>query len=152
VTMEFPDLPALLAIARAHPEVVVALDDTWGAGLAFDPFDLLEADPPRGVDVSIQALTKYPSGGADLLMGSVTTRDPELHQRLKATHMRMGWGVGANDVEAVLRALPSLTLRYAAQDAAGRTLAQWWTGRPEVAAVLHPALPDSPGHAHWAAL
>ena len=145
VTMEFPDLPALLRLLRERPELVVALDNTWGVGLAFDAFAL-------GADVSIQALTKYPSGGADLLMGAVTTRDEALHQRLKATHMRMGWGVGANDVEAVLRSLPSLTLRYAAQDRAGRELATWWTKRPEVVAVLHPALEGSPGHAHWAAL
>jgi len=145
VTMEFPDVPALLRAARAQPGIVVALDNTWGAGLAFDAFAL-------GADVSIQALTKYPSGGADLLMGAVTTRDEALHQRIKATHMRMGWGVGANDVEAVLRSLPSLTLRYAAQDRAGRELAAWWTKRPEVVAVLHPALEGSPGHAHWATL
>jgi len=145
VTMEFPDLPALLRLLRERPELVVALDNTWGAGLAFDAFAL-------GADVSIQALTKYPSGGADLLMGAVTTRDEALHQRIKATHMRMGWGVGANDVEAVLRSLPSLTLRYAAQDRAGRELAAWWTKRPEVVAVLHPALEGSPGHAHWATL
>ena len=105
VMMEFPDLPALVGAVRAHPGVLVAIDNTWGAGLAFGPFDV-------GADVSIQALTKYASGGADVLMGSVTTRDESLHQRLKATHMRMGWGVGANDAEAVLRGLPSIALRY----------------------------------------
>ena len=66
--------------------------------------------------------------------------------------MRMGWGVAGNDVELVLRSLPSLPLRYEAQDKAGRMLAQWWRERPEVAAVLHPALEGSPGHAHWQAL
>ena len=152
VTMEFPDLPALLRPLRERPEVVVALDNTWGAGLAFDPFDLGAEGEALGADISIQALTKYPSGGADLLMGAVTTRDPDLHQRLKATHMRMGWGVASNDVEAVLRSLPSLALRYSAQDRAGRELAAWWGKRPEITAVLHPALPGSPGHAHWAAL
>ena len=100
----------------------------------------------------MQALTKYASGGADLLMGSVTTRDNALHLRLKFTHMRMGWGVGANDIEAVLRSLPSLEIRYAAQDRAARTLATWWQGRPEVRQVLHPALAGSPGHADWKAL
>ena len=152
VTMEFPDLPALLRIARGHGDVVVALDNTWGAGLAFDAFALGSDAEPLAADVVIQALTKYPSGGADLLMGAVTTRDPALHQRLKATHMRMGWGVGVNDVEAVLRALPSLTLRYAAQDRAGRELAAWWARRPEATAVLHPAFAGSPGHENWAAL
>ena len=85
-------------------------------------------------------------------MGSVTTRDLALHHQLTATHMRTGWGIGANDAEAVLRSLPTLALRYEAQDRAGRAFAQWWAQRPEVAQVLHPALPGSPGHAHWAAL
>ena len=149
VTMEFPDLPALVEAARAKG-VPTALDNTWGAGIAFDPFAMPSRDGATvGVDISVQALTKYPSGGADLLMGSVTTRDSALHVRLKMTHMRMGWGVGANDVEAVLRALPSIELRYKAQDLAGRRLAEWWSGRSEIVRVLHPAFEGSPGHAHW---
>ncbi|RZK99780.1 MAG: cystathionine beta-lyase [Rubrivivax sp.] len=153
VTLEFPDLVGLLRVARQHPQVVVAMDNTWGAGLAFDAFafdEEAEPGPAQGVDVSVHALTKYPSGGADVLMGSITTRDESLHVQLKMTHMRMGLGVGGNDVEAVLRGLPSLPLRYAAHDAAARQIAQWWQSRPEVTQVLHPALPDSPGHAHWA--
>jgi cystathionine beta-lyase len=152
VTMEFPDLPELVRLTRAHSGAIVALDNTWGAGLAFDPFGFGDAGDAISVDVSIHALTKYPSGGADVLMGSVTTRDPNLHQRLKATHMRMGWGVGGNDVELLLRSLPSLPLRYEAQDRAGRALAAWWSQRAEVVAVLHPAQAGSPGHEHWAAL
>ena len=147
VTMEFPDLRALLRIARERG-VMVALDNTWGAGIAFGAFDLGDG---LGADISVHALTKYPSGGGDVLMGSVTTCDEALHLKLKFSHMRMGWGVGGNDLEAVLRALPSLPLRYAAQDAAGRTLAQWWTQQPGIAQVLHPALPGSPGHVHWQA-
>ena len=145
ITMEFPDLVALVAAARARG-VTSALDNTWGAGIAFNAFDLPGG---QGVDICMQALTKYPSGGGDVLMGSVTTRDEALHLRLKLTHMRMGWGVGANDAEFVLRALPSIQLRYDAQDRAARALAQWWAARPEVSRVLHPALPESPGHAHW---
>ena len=150
VTMEFPDVPNLVRAARSKG-ALVALDNTWGAGVAFDPFRLETGATGAvlGVDICAHALTKYPSGGGDVLMGSVTTRDPALHLRLAATHMRMGGGVAANDVEAVLRGLPTLALRYAAADRAGRTLAQWWTQRPEVAQVLHPALPGSPGHAHW---
>lgn len=144
VTMEFPDLRALVRIARERG-VMVALDNTWGAGIAFDAFE-------AGADLVVQALTKYPSGGADVLMGSVSTRDEALHLKLKFAHMRMGWGVGANDVETVLRSLSTLPLRYAAQDQAGRALAQWWTRQPAVVQVLHPALPASPGHAHWRAL
>ena len=148
ITMEFPDLRALVRVAR-DKGVLTALDNTWGSGLAFNAFDLGEG---LGVDISAHALTKFPSGGGDVLMGSVTTRDHDLHLQLKATHMRMGWGVGLNDVEAVLRALPSLPLRYAAQDAAGRTLAQWWLQQPQVSRVLHPALSGSPGHEHWQGL
>jgi len=148
VTMEFPDLPALIGLVRGHG-AVVALDNTWGAGLAFDPFAIGDGEAACAVDISVQALTKYPSGGADVLMGSVTTRDESLHQRLKPTHMRTGWGVGGNDAELVLRSLASIQLRYEAQDRAGRTLAQWWRERPEVSAVLHPALPGSPGHEQW---
>lgn len=150
VTLEFPDLPALVALCRARG-VTTALDNTWGAGLAFAPFDLL-GDGTLGVDISAHALTKYPSGGGDVLMGSLVTRDAQLHLQLKLTHMRLGLGVGANDAEAVLRGLPSLLLRYRAQDQATRVLAQWLAEQPQLAQVLHPALPASPGHAHWQAL
>lgn len=150
VTMEFPDLPALVRICRARG-VTCALDNTWGAGLAFQGFDLVPGEG-LGVDISVHALTKYPSGGGDVLMGSIVTRDEKLHQRIKLTHMRVGWGVGGNDAEAVLRSLPSVALRYRAHDAAGRQLARWLATRPEVAQVLHPALPGSPGHAHWTSL
>lgn len=151
VTMEFPDLTALL-MATHRRGVVTALDNTWGAGLAFDPFSIGADGSALAVDISVQALTKYPSGGGDVLMGSVTTRDETLHQTIKATHMRTGWGVGGNDAELVLRSLPSLPLRYEAQDRAGRALALWWAERPEVTQVLHPALEGSPGHTHWARL
>ena len=148
VTMEFPDLPALVRAARSQG-ALVALDNTWGAGLAFNPFDLGEG---LAVDISAHALTKYPSGGGDVLMGSVTTRDPALHARLNTAHVHMGWGVAGNDVEGVLRSLPSIALRYAAHDRSARELARWWATRPEVAQVLHPALPGSPGHDHWSRL
>lgn len=152
VTLEFPDLLALLRICKQR-KVLTALDNTWGAGLAFKPFDLApEESPALGVDISAHALTKYPSGGGDVLMGSVTTRDPGLHMRLKLTHMRLGLGVGMNDVEAILRSLPSMALRYRAHDEATRALALWADSQPEFVQVLHPALPGSPGHAHWKAV
>ena len=143
VTMEFPDLPALVATARARG-VLVALDNTWGAGLAFRAFDL-------GVDIVMQALTKYPSGGADVLMGSVVTRTEALHLKMLKVHGQLGLGVAANDAEFILRNLPTMALRYHAHDAAARTLAAWLGQQPRVTQVLHPALPGAPGHAHWAA-
>jgi len=152
VTLEFPDLCEQVRICR-RAGVTTALDNTWGAGLAFAPFDLTPgSNEPLGVDISAHALTKYPSGGGDVLMGSVITRDPALHLRIKLAHMRLGLGVGVNDVEAVLRGLPSVMLRYQAHDQRARELAHWCLTQDAFAQVLHPALPDSPGHAHWAAL
>lgn len=149
VTLEFPDLCEQVRICKAAG-VTCALDNTWGAGLAFKPFDLiLGAQPALGVDIAIHALTKYPSGGGDVLMGSVTTVNERLHMVLKLCHMRMGLCAAANDAEAVLRSLPSMVLRYRAHDEAARSLAQWCMLRSEFAQVLHPALPNSPGHAHW---
>jgi cysteine-S-conjugate beta-lyase len=147
ITMEFPDLPALVAVIKAHANphaagIVTALDNTWGAGIAFNAFAL-------GADLSVQALTKYPSGGGDVLMGSVVTNNEVLHQLVHLTHMRIGYGVSANDCELVLRSLASITLRYAAQDSATRELAGWLQSQPQIAAVLHPALPGSPGHETW---
>lgn len=155
VTLEFPNLPELVRICRAK-NVVTALDNTWGAGLAFNPFDFgptaAEGAPRQGADISVHALTKYPSGGGDVLMGSVIARDPALHAAIKRCHMRLGFNVGLNDVETILRSLPSMALRYAAHDQATRELVRWCQGRPEVVQVLHPALRGSPGHEHWRAL
>ena len=149
ITLEFPDIPALVAAVRQAndgraPErrILTALDNTWGAGIAFRPFDL-------GVDISMQALTKYPSGGADVLMGSVVTRDHALHHQLLMCHMRLGLGVSGNDTELVLRGLASMPLRYQAQDATTRALATWMQDQPGVVRVLHPALAGSPGHEAW---
>ena len=144
ITLEFPDLPALVAAVKAHTDchpqgIVTALDNTWGAGIAFNAFAL-------GADISAQALTKYPSGGADVLMGSVVTQNEALHHLIHFCHMRVGYGVAGNDAELVLRGLNTIALRYAAQDSATRAVATWMQGQPQVAAVLHPALPGSPGH------
>ena len=148
VTMEFPDLVAMVKLCKAHG-VLCALDNTWGAGLAFNAFDLTPGQGELGVDLTIHALTKYPSGGGDVLMGSIVTRSDALARVLKLCHMRLGTGVGANDAEAVLRSLPSLPLRYKAQDTAARTLAAWCATQPAFSQVLHPALSNAPGHAHW---
>ncbi len=148
VTLEFPDLRSLIRVVRERaPQAVIALDNTWGAGIAFDAFAL-------GIDISVHALTKYPSGGGDVLMGAVTCGGGDdgdaLYRTLALSRSRVGHGVGINDVELVLRGLPSLALRYAAQDAAGRAFAAWCQTRKEFVRVLHPALPSSPGHEHWA--
>ncbi|TDV17256.1 cystathionine beta-lyase [Paraburkholderia caballeronis] len=138
VTMEVPDVPAITAVARAR-NVVTAIDNTWSAGLAFRPFD-------HGVDISVQALTKYQSGGSDVLMGATITVDRELYLKLKLARMRMGIGVSSDDCSLVLRGLPSMKARFDTHDRNALALAQWLKGRTEIAAVLHPAFPDCPGH------
>jgi len=141
ITMEFPDLRTLVAIAK-NAGKVVALDNTWGAGIAFAPFEM-------GVDISVHALTKYPSGGADVLMGSIITNDDELQAKLRVAYLDLGMGVGANDAELVLRGLASIKARYGIHDATARTLASWLAKQEGIRRVLHPALESCPGHEHW---
>ncbi len=141
VSKEVPDLPALCQAAHARG-VVVALDNTWAAGLALRGFD-------HGVDIVMHALTKYQSGGADLLMGAVITRDRALNDRIAQAHMRLGMGVSPDDAYLVQRGLPTMKLRFERHDASARELAAWFKARPEVSKVLHPAFEDCPGHASW---
>jgi cystathionine beta-lyase len=150
VSMEFPDLIELVKICQSR-QILTALDNTWGAGLAFKPFDLL-GNGSLSVGLTAHALTKYPSGGGDVLMGSVMTCDDALALKLKMTMMRLGICVGPNDVESILRSLPTIALRYAAQDRCARQLASWWKDQKACVQVLHPAIEGSPGHAHWQAL
>lgn len=141
VSMEVPDIPAICKAAHAKG-VLVALDNTWSAGIALRAFEL-------GVDIVMQALTKYQSGGSDVLMGAVITQDASLNHRLELAHMRLGFGVSADDSYLVLRSLPTMKLRFDAHDAAARKIASWLQTRPEIATVLHPALPECPGHEIW---
>lgn len=141
VSMEVPDIPAICRAAKAAG-VPVALDNTWAAGLAFRAFE-------HGVDIVMQALTKYHSGGSDVLMGAVITRDKALHRQIEMAHMRLGMGVSADDTYLVLRGLPTMKLRFDAHDTSARKIAAWLKSVPEIAAVLHPAFEDCPGHATW---
>lgn len=141
VTMEVADSEAIVAAARARG-VLTAIDNTWSAGIYFSPFE-------KGIDISVQALTKYQSGGSDVLMGAVLTRDDTVHDRLRRARMLLGAGVSSDDCFLVLRSLPTMPVRLAAHDRAAREIAEWLAQRPEVVRVLHPALPDCPGHEHW---
>jgi cystathionine beta-lyase len=141
VSMEVPDIPAICKAAK-EKGVLVALDNTWAAGLAFDGFG-------HGADIVMQAVTKYQSGGSDLCMGAVIVNDRELLRRLDFAYRVMGAGVGADDAYLVLRGLPTMQLRFEAHDRYAREVAAWCKTRPEIAAVLHPALPDCPGHELW---
>lgn len=141
VSMEVPDLPAICKAAH-DGGALVALDNTWSAGLALRGFDL-------GVDIVMQALTKYQSGGSDVLMGAVITRDQALNDRIAMAHMRLGMGVSGDDAYLVMRGLPTMKLRFETHDAGARKVAAWLKARPEITRVLHPAFEDCPGHEFW---
>ena len=141
VSMEVPDIPAICRVAK-EKNVLVALDNTWAAGLAFRAFD-------HGVDIVMQALTKYHSGGSDVLMGAVITRSKDLHHKIERAHMRLGMGVSADDTFLVLRGLPTMKLRFEAHDRSAREIATWLKSRSEITHILHPAFEDCPGHATW---
>jgi cystathionine beta-lyase/cystathionine gamma-synthase len=146
VTLEFPDLVGLVKKAQTH-HVRTALDNTWGAGLAFNAFDF--SDEHLSVDVTVHALTKYPSGGGDILMGSVVTRERALHHQLFRTHAIQGISVSGDDVAQVQRSLASMRVRYAAQSESALQLLAWLKQQPEFVQVLHPADSSAAGHSYW---
>lgn len=139
-TFEVQDVPMLARVAHAHGARVL-LDNTWGVG-AFQPFK-------HGVDVSIQALTKYPSGHSDVVIGAVTVAKDEDWQLLRNAAIEMGECAGADDCWLTLRGLRTMALRLERQAISAFDLALWFKERPEVVRVRHPALPECPGHAFW---
>jgi cysteine-S-conjugate beta-lyase len=141
ITMEVQDLPAIVAAAHAR-DVRVVLDNTWSAGILLDAFQ-------HGVDISMQAVTKYIGGHSDLLLGSVTVRDDSLHQRLGAAQQVLGSAVSPDDCSLALRGLQTLGVRLAAVETSALTVAKWLAARREVERVLHPALESCPGHEFW---
>jgi cystathionine beta-lyase len=141
VTMEVQDIPAIAAAAHARG-VTVAMDNTWAAGVLFDAF-------AHGVDVTMQAITKYIGGHSDLLLGSVTVRDDEIYRRIGAARQVIGCAASPDDCSLALRGLQTLAVRLAAIEASALEIARWLAARPEVELVLHPALPSCPGHEFW---
>jgi cystathionine beta-lyase len=142
LSFEMQDAPRIAELARER-EILTAMDNTWGAGLLFKPL-------AHGIDLSIQALTKYVGGHSDVFMGSAAARDPALVRRLADGVHHMGWAVSGEDAYAMLRGLRTLPLRLEKQGANGLTVAAWLRDQPEVAQMLHPALPGCPDHELWA--
>ncbi|MCX8098146.1 MAG: cystathionine beta-lyase [Casimicrobiaceae bacterium] len=141
ITMEVADLPAIASVAHAHG-VAVVVDNTYSAGWYLRAFEL-------GADLSVHALTKYPAGHSDLVMGSITARDAQWLRRVQEVALATGQCVGADEAYLVLRGLPTMPLRLAHTGRIALELAHWLKSRPEVKLVLHPALPDCPGHDIW---
>jgi cystathionine beta-lyase len=141
ITMEVQDVSAICAASHERA-IPVAIDNTWSAGVLFRAFD-------HGVDVSVQAATKYIGGHSDLLMGSVTLRDPAHLERLGEVRARLGLAVSPDDCSLVLRGITTLAVRLKHVEQSALAIARWLASRPEVQTVLHPALESCPGHDLW---
>ena len=141
LTFEIQDTPAIAKAARARG-VLTVIDNTWGAGLLYDPLSL-------GVDVSIQALTKYVSGHSDVFMGSACSRDPAILKQIDNFLRDFGLGVSPDDAYFMLRGLRTLEVRLQRHGENALKIAGWLAAQPEVLQVLCPALPGAPGHALW---
>lgn len=141
LTFEVADLPAIATLARQQ-NAYVAIDNTWSGGMFFKAFQF-------GADVSVQALTKYHGGHGDLVMGSVTCLDSALAQQVRHTRDTLGIAVSGDDCALILRGMQTMALRLRYLETATLEVARWLSTRSEVARVLHPALPDCPGHAVW---
>jgi cystathionine beta-lyase len=139
-TFEVQDVPALAAVAHAKGAKVL-MDNTWGI-YHFQPFQ-------HGVDVSIQALTKYVVGHSDVLLGSITVNTPEEWERIRVGALQLGQYASPDDCWLALRGVRTMAVRLQRQMQSGLTVAKWFAGRPEVLQVLHPALPGAPGHELW---
>jgi cystathionine beta-lyase len=140
LTFEVSDVPAIAAIAHANGALVV-FDNTWGTPLFFKPYE-------HGVDVTVHAATKYIGGHSDLMMGIVTST-AEIHPRLRTGIQDIGMTSSPEDCWLALRGLRTLDVRLRRHMESGLAIARWLRDRPEVARVLHPALPDDPGHCLW---
>jgi cystathionine beta-lyase len=141
LTFEMQDVPAIAEVAHAKGALVV-LDNTWATPLFFRPFE-------KGVDISIQAATKFIVGHSDAMLGTITCATKDLWHAVKSSVSLMGVCAGAEEVYLGLRGLRTLGARLRQHQESGLKLAAWLQQRPEVTRVLHPALPGDPGHAIW---
>lgn len=139
-TFEMQDIPTIAKLAKAAGAIVM-MDNTWATPLFFKPLD-------HGVDVSIHAATKYPAGHSDVLLGTVSA-NALCWPRLEETFHTLGCCAGPDDVYQVLRGLRTMGVRLDRHQQSALALATWLHEQPEVARVLHPALPHHPGHALW---
>lgn len=142
LTFEVLDVPAIAAMARKRG-VWTIIDNTWGAGVYFKPLD-------HGVDISVQALTKYVGGHSDVFMGAAVARDEGLVRKLDDAILHMGWGASPDDAYLMLRGLRTLPTRLARHGENAVAIAQWLEAQAGVKEVICPALPGSRGHEIWA--
>ncbi|AJY46406.1 cystathionine beta-lyase [Martelella endophytica] len=139
-TFEMQDIRLMSDIAHAH-DAIVSMDNTWATPLYFKPLDF-------GVDLSLNAATKYPSGHSDVLMGTASANE-KCFKQLEQNYTYMGVCAAPDDSYQILRGLRTMGVRLAHQGKAALQIAEWLEECPEVSRVLHPALPSFPGHAIW---
>jgi len=139
-TFEIQDVPAITAAARTRG-CTTMIDNTWATPLYFKPFD-------HGIDLSIHAATKYIAGHSDVMMGVITMGEAH-YKRVKTAVHGLGMAVSPEDCWLALRGMRTLSVRLAQHQQTGLALARWLQARPEVDTVLHPALPEHPGHKLW---
>ncbi|WP_276118447.1 cystathionine beta-lyase [Pararhizobium qamdonense] len=139
-TFEMQDIRAISAVAHRHG-CVVTMDNTWATPLYFKPLD-------HGVDISIHAATKYPSGHSDILMGTISANAAHWEQLLE-THGALGLCGSPDDSYQILRGLRTMGIRLERHQESALNIARWLEERDDVARVLHPALPGFPGHDLW---
>ncbi|WP_119309613.1 cystathionine beta-lyase [Cohaesibacter haloalkalitolerans] len=139
-TFEMQDIPAIVEAAHAR-DILVLLDNTWATPLFFDSMG-------HGIDITIQAGTKYIVGHSDVMLGTISANE-RAWSRLYEVHGAMGYHVGPDDVYLALRGLRTMSVRLKQHQASAMALAKWLQARPEVDRVLYPALESDPGHAIW---
>ena len=141
ITMEVQDVPAICDAAHRAGTLVV-IDNTWSAGVYFDAI-------AQGVDITMQAITKYIGGHSDLLLGSITVKHEAAWLKLGRMQQLIGCAVSPDDCNLALRGMKTLAVRLKAVEQSALEIARWMAGRPEIERVLHPALPSCPGHEFW---
>ena len=141
LTFDIMDTPAIVEVAKAN-KLITLFDNTWGVGTLHKPLDL-------GVDIVMQALTKYPVGHADAMGGAVLANSARLANKIAMCSEDWGISLGPDDAYLALRGLRSLNTRLKQHEASGYAIAKWLQNRPEVDTVLHPGLPCHPEHAIW---
>ncbi|MEO1280911.1 MAG: cystathionine beta-lyase [Pseudomonadota bacterium] len=139
-TFEMQDIPAVSKVAHAH-DLWHIMDNTWASPLFFQPLE-------HGVDVSIQAATKYIVGHADAMLGAITG-NTRAYPYLNKAKEGLGTSPGSEETYLGLRGLRTMSVRLRQHHTSGLDIAHWLSERPEVQTVMHPGLPSDPGHALW---
>jgi cysteine-S-conjugate beta-lyase len=141
LTFEIQDIPAITKVAK-EKNITTVIDNSWATSIYFDPFKY-------GIDIALQAGTKYIGGHSDILIGTVTTNDTNLYKSLMRSHRNYGVHVSPDDCYLAIRGLRTMGVRLKAHQETALKLAKWLENRADVTTILHPAFSSCPGHEIW---